>query len=561
MTCLLPQFKCQPYTFSISSKLHPLPSPTSSPPLRTRDSVCFRTQCPLSASSSTSNVETAVLDIGKLHLPYVEANSSSLLAYGSLTYLNPEGSPTEAKFDVTLAAKMPIEMEEAVVAAAAAEALALARAAAKLARDAALMASSSLSSKAKSKSEVLSEGQSLRFKSVQLLESEQFGGVGTTKIADTSLRERCHILYTISDHDGLDPTNEELQLLEAELAESIAVKSTRQVERKAKRERAAEKAASNVTIKSGSNSRRRRTSVPEVNHSDPLHFLLGATSRCKLLTASEEVELSAGIQDLLKLQMLHQELQEKCGGEPSFAQWAAAAGVDQITLRKRLTHGIFCKDKMIRSNMRLVISIAKKYQGTGMNLLDLVQQGCRGLSRGAEKFDGSKGFSLIIVLVMQCHMVQATYKVKQATKQLYCKKGRQPDNEEVAEAAGLSMKKLNAVLMTPKAPWSLDQRFGDHKSPRPSETIAHPGEQTLEDVLIKQIMKEDLNKVLDTLGTRAKRVIQCRFGLEDGRRKTLLEIGKMMGVSRERIRQIELKAFRQLQNEKKIKDMERYFLP
>ena len=96
----------------------------------------------------------------------------------------------------------------------------------------------------------------------------------------------------------MDPTNEELQLLEAELAESIAVKSTRQVERKAKRERAAEKAASNVTIKSGSNSRRRRrrTSVPEVNHSDPLHFLLGATSRCKLLTASEEVELSAGIQ-------------------------------------------------------------------------------------------------------------------------------------------------------------------------------------------------------------------------------------------------------------------------
>lgn len=519
-----------------------------------------------------------MLDIKKLHLPYGEANSSSLLAYGSLTYLNPEGSPTEAKFDATMAAKMPIEMEEAAVAAAAAEALALARAAAKLARDAALMASSSQSSKAKSKSEVLSEGQLLRFKSVLLLESEQFGGVGTTKIADTSLRECCHILYPISDHDDLDPTNEELQLLEAEPAESIAVKSTRQVERKAKRERAAEKAASNVSIKSGSNSRKRRTSVPEVNHSDPLHFVLGAAARSKLLTASEEVELSAGIQDLLKLQMLHQELREKCGGEPSFAQWAAAAGVDQITLRKRLTHGTVCKDKMIRSNMRLVISIAKKYQGNGMNLLDLVQHGYIGLIRGAEKFDGSKGFRFSTyaywwikqavrkflsdhsrIIRLPCHMVQATYKVKQARKQLYSKKGRHPDNEEVAEAAGISMKKLNAVLMTPKAPWSLDQRIGDHKSPRPSETIAHPDEQTLEEVLIKQIMKQDLHKVLDTLGTREKRVIQCRFGLDDGRRKTLLEIGKMMGVSRERIRQIEFKAFRQLQNEKKIKDMERYF--
>lgn len=526
-----------------------------------------------------------MLDIEKLHLPYVEANSSSLLAYGSLTYLNPEGSPTEAKFDAMLAAKMPIEMEEAVVAAAAAEALALARAAAKLARDAALMASSSQSPKAKSKSEVLYEGQSLRFKSVQLLESEQFGSVRTTKIADTSLREHCHILYPISDHDNLDPTNEELQLLEAELPESIAVKSTRQVERKAKRERAAERAAekagSNVTVNWASNSGRRRTSVQEANHSDPLRFLRGDISRSKLLTASEEVELSIGIQDSLNLQMLHQELQEKFGGKLSFAQWAAAAGVDQITLRKRLTHGACCRDKMIKSNIRLVISIAKKYEGTGVNLEDLVQQGCRGLIRGAEKFDGSKGFRFAtyaywwirqavrkfivdhsrIIRGLPRHMVQAAYKVKQARRQLYCEKGRQPDDGEVAEAAGISMKKLNAVLMIPKAPRSLDQKIGEHKNLKLSDTISHPGAKTLEYVLTKQMMKQDLEKVLDTLGTREKTVIRCRFGLDDGRQKTLEEIGKMLGVSRERIRQIELKTFRKLQNEKKLKDLEICFLP
>ena len=203
---------------------------------------------------------------------------------------------SQTKFDATAAAKVLIESEEAAVAAAATEALALARAAAKLARDAALMARSSQSSKAESRSEVLSEGQSLQFKSVQLSESEKFGSAITTEVADTFLRDRYHTQHPVSDHDDLDPTNEELQLLEAELAVSIAVKSTRQVERKAKRERAAEKAASNVTVKVGSNSRRRRASVQQVDHSDPLRYLRGKTSTSKLLTASEEVELSAGIQ-------------------------------------------------------------------------------------------------------------------------------------------------------------------------------------------------------------------------------------------------------------------------
>lgn len=191
----------------------------------------------------------------------------------------------QTKFDTALAAELLIENEEAVIAAAAAEALALARAALKLAKDAALMAVSSQPIKPESKP----EGQSLFPDGAQRLESEQLGSVRNSEIAGTSLRE--------SRPDDMEPTKEELQLLEAELAESITVRSTRQGERKARRARAADKAASNVvTLKLGSNSRKKRTSVQEVDYSDPLRYLRGTTTSSRLLTSAEELELSAGIQ-------------------------------------------------------------------------------------------------------------------------------------------------------------------------------------------------------------------------------------------------------------------------
>lgn len=150
--------------------------------------------------------------------------------------------------------------------------------------------------------------------------------------------------------------------------------------------------------------------------------------------------------------------------------------------------------------------------------------------------------------------------MKEARKQLYSENGRQPDNEEVAEATGLSMKRLNAVLLTPKAPRSLDQKIGINQNLKPSEVIADPEAETAEDILIKQFMKQDLEKVLDSLNPREKKVIRWRFGMEDGRMKTLQEIGEIMGVSRERIRQIESCAFRKLKNKKRTKHLQQYLV-
>uniref|UniRef100_A0A6N2NI80 RNA polymerase sigma-70 region 2 domain-containing protein n=1 Tax=Salix viminalis TaxID=40686 RepID=A0A6N2NI80_SALVM len=293
-----------------------------------------------------------------------------------------------------------------------------------------------------------------------LTEKERADIIGDSVSAETRLREEYSVQYPTEESDCLEPTQEELALLQKQLSEGITVRSKRQTERKARRARAAEKSAANVvSVKSGSTSKKKRVPLQEVDQSDPLRFFRGASSSSKLLSATEEVELSEGIQDLLKLERIEEELKERFGGEPTFAQWAAAAGVDQLTLRKRLNYGILCKDKMIKSNIRL--------------------EGCRGLVRGSEKFDASKGFKFSTyahwwikqavrkslsdrsrTIRLPFHMVDATYRVKEARKQLYSENGRHPDDKEVAEATGLSMKRLSAVLLTPKAPRSLDQKMG-----------------------------------------------------------------------------------------------------
>ncbi|KAM0993607.1 hypothetical protein EV2_009567 [Malus domestica] len=518
---------------------------------KTRDPLCFRAQYILSTTShSTSTATTTVLDMERLRLPSLEVNSDSLASSRPWTYTGAIGPPTEANFGATLATETLLMSEEAVIEAAAAEAVTLAKAALKVAKDVAILH----------------------------METKQVSRVGASMGAETAFVEDHFIQSAIKELEEVERTNEEFELLQEQLSKGITAKSSRQTERKARRAKAAEKAAASVvSMKSGSATRKKRSSVQEIDHSDPLRYLRSTTHTSRLLTANEEIELSEGIQELLKLEKLHEELAQRCGGQPTIAQWAAAAGVDQKTLRKRVNYGILCKDKMIKSNIRLVISIAKNYQGAGMNLQDLVQEGCRGLVRGAEKFDASKGFKFSTyahwwikqavrkslsdqsrTIRLPFHMVEATYRVREAKKQLYSLNGRHPNDEEVAEATGLSMKRLSAVLLTPKAPRSLEQKIGINQNLKPSEVISDPDAETAEDLLMKKFMKRDLEKVLDSLNPREKQVVRWRFGLEDGRMKTLQEIGELMGVSRERIRQIESCAFRKLKNKKRTKHLQQY---
>ncbi|XWS57941.1 hypothetical protein CRYUN_Cryun09bG0216200 [Craigia yunnanensis] len=542
MSCLLPQFKCQPDTFSIKFRTH------HSHHSKHKESICFWTQCVLSTTSPPT-VTTAVLDVERLRLPSFEAHLNSVVADRPWTYIRATGPPSEASFGATLATENLLTSDEAVLAAAAAEAVALARAAVSVSKDAALMVKNYSSAKTEMKFAVSSATDTCTSKWALFTEADRAGIFGDSLTDESELEEDDSEQNSTKESDELEPTNEELELLEEQLSRSITVRSKRQPERIARRTRAAEKAAANVvSVKSSSTNKKRRGALQDVEYSDPLRYLRGTTSTSRLLTANEELELSEGIQlvccvlvlfghhrpSMLSLAhpngptetgktLLQEELAERCGGQPTFAQWAAAAGVDQKTLRRRLNYGVLCKDKMIKSNIRLVISIAKNYQGAGMNLQDLIQEGC--LVRGAEKFDASKGFKFSTyahwwikqavrkslsdysrTIRLPFHMVEATYRVKEATKQLYSENGRQPDNEEVAEATGLSMKRLTAVLLTPKAPISLDQKIGINQNLKPSEVIADPEAETAEYMLIKQFMKKDLEKVLDSLSPRERQV-------------------------------------------------------
>ncbi|XP_042415737.1 RNA polymerase sigma factor sigB-like isoform X1 [Zingiber officinale] len=549
----------------------PLPLQRPRPPAlhpKARDFVHLQIHCLLSPT-------TSVIDFGQIDKLEARSTSSPSCVIKPLAYVGAVGPPTKTGIQMTLASDKLLSDEEAVISAAAAEAVALAREALELAKNAAKMMGMNPFVEVENL-ESSSDAEIKWLERMSLIGTE-LGGTNHFADAETEYPQANFSPDQFLHTDCFSFTYSESQMTEH--AESIAVGSVRLTERRARRARAAEKATAGVTsLKSGLSGRKKR-SMQEVDYSDPLRYLRGTTNTTRLLTAAEEIRLSEGIQDLLKLERLKETLAERNGCQPTFAQWAAAAGVDPKSLRKRLTLGTFSKDKMITSNIRLVISIAKNYLGTGLNIQDLVQEGCRGLVRGAEKFDASKGFKFSTyahwwikqsvrkflsehsrTIRLPYHMVEASYRVREAEKRLHRENGRHPGTEEVAVATGLSMKKLEAVMLTPKALISLDQKIGFNESLKPTDVIAHPDAETSEDMLIKQFMRQDLNKVLDTLNPKEKQVVRWRFGLEDGRMKTLQEIGELMGVSRERVRQIESSALRKLKSKKRTNNLRQYIV-
>ncbi|CAO2141564.1 unnamed protein product [Urochloa humidicola] len=468
----------------------------------------------------------------------------------------------QRNFESTFASEALLN-EEAVVEAAAAEAVALARAAAEAAREIVQM--------------VHNNNQQPVIRQKKGADSYLANEILRTEIQPSSYLANDVLLEDL-DSCGIVAADGELDD-DAHYTENIAVKSARQSERRARRTRAAIKAATTVRAsqKAATSSKKKR--LKGSSHSmNPLGSLWKMTGR-KLLTAEEEVEFSEGIQDLLKLEAIQAELTEYNGGQPTFSQWATAAGTDEKTLRKRLDHGIYCKNRMVTSNVRLVISIAREFEGPGMDLYDLIQEGMQGLIRGAEKFDASKGFRFSTyshwwikqamrksvseqsqIFRLPAHMVEASYRVKECTKRLRRKLRRRPTNEEIAVDTGMPIKRVEAAVNLPKYSVSLDSKIGSTDMTY-QEVTADPSAETAEEMLNRLSMKKDVHQALDTLTAREKQVVVLRFGLEDGRIRTLQEIGNIMGVSRERIRQIESGAFRKLRSKKRVKALKDYLVP
>lgn len=240
----------------------------------------------------------------------------------------------------------------------------------------------------------------------------------------------------------------------------------------------------------------------------------------------------------------------------------------EISLAKRVEKGDkAAKQKLTTSNLRLVVSIAKKYVGRGLTLLDLIQEGNQGLIRAVEKYDWRRGYkfstyatwwirqSITRAIADQArtiripvHMVENINRFLRTSRRLMQELGREPTPDEVAKVLGIDPDKALEIIKISQEPASLESPVGDEEDSRLGDFIHDTTAPTLFDTASRELLKEQVEQVLSTLSDRERRVLEERFGLKDGRAKTLEEVGKMFAVTRERIRQIEAKALRKLRH-------------
>ena len=250
---------------------------------------------------------------------------------------------------------------------------------------------------------------------------------------------------------------------------------------------------------------------------------------------------------------------------------------EEVELAIRMSEGdVAAKKRLSEANLRLVVSIAKRYVGRGMQFLDLIQEGNLGLIKAVEKFDHTKGFKFSTyatwwirqaitraiadqarTIRIPVHMVETINKVKKVNSQLLHENGHEPTNEQIAEKLEMPVEKVREILRVAQEPVSLESPIGEEEDSHLGDFIPDEDAPAPSDVASHTMLKEQLAEVLSTLTPREEKVLRLRFGLEDGRSRTLEEVGKEFNVTRERIRQIEAKALRKLRHpsrSKKLKD-------
>lgn len=316
-------------------------------------------------------------------------------------------------------------------------------------------------------------------------------------------------------------------------------------------------------------------SVPEgVSVEDPVRMYLKEIGKVPLLSADEEIELAQNMEDgavaIEKINVLKGRLDGASEEEKTEIK-------EEIkTLQRDVDKGADAKKRLAEANLRLVVSIAKRYVGRGMLFLDLIQEGNLGLIKAVEKFDYKKGYKFSTyatwwirqaitraiadqarTIRIPVHMVETINKLIRVSRQLLQELGREPSPEEIAKEMSMPVDRVREILKISQEPVSLETPIGEEEDSHLGDFIKDDNVPVPADAAAFTLLKEQLEEVLGTLTEREQKVLTLRFGLEDGRARTLEEVGKEFNVTRERIRQIEAKALRKLRHpsrSRKLKD-------